>query len=162
MSMTSAQTLCYFLLGHIHPTEDSDFTREKFLEAYNADLANGLGNLTARIMKLAQTHLTEGVDPEPTDFPQEYTHAFENFELNRALEYVFAKVTALDHLITETEPFKLVKVDPEAGKRLILGLTQELYLIGRLLEPFLPETSDKIKTTVKENKKPDTLFPRKE
>lgn len=154
--------LRYFLLKHIHPTEDSDFTREKFIDAYNADLANGLGNLTARIMQLAQTYLTEGSLPEPVSFTREYANAIEGFEFNRALEYVFTRVTALDHLITETAPFKLVKVDADAGKELIVGLTKELYLIGCLLEPFMPDTSEKIKASVIENKKPETFFPRKE
>src|SRR3989344_5203119 len=43
----------YFIARHMHPFEDSDFTLDKFKEAYNANLANGLGNLVARIMKLA-------------------------------------------------------------------------------------------------------------
>ncbi len=151
-----------FLARHISPFEDGDITRESFKDAYNADLANGLGNTAARIMQLAQTHLTEGFRPGPVEFPKEYTEALENFEVHKALEYVFAKLTALDHTITETVPFKLVKVDLEAGQKLIYALTQELYLVARLLNPFMPETSEKIKAAIKANVKPETLFPRKE
>jgi len=44
----------YFLLSKIHPFEDSDFTIEKFEDAHNSDLANGLGNLVARVAKLCE------------------------------------------------------------------------------------------------------------
>ena len=49
--------LRYYLLRHIHPFEDSDFTLEKFKEVYNAHLANGLGNLVSRVMKLSEKYL---------------------------------------------------------------------------------------------------------
>ena len=44
----------YFLLAKINPFEDSDFTYDKFEEAYNSDLANGLGNLVQRVAKLCE------------------------------------------------------------------------------------------------------------
>ena len=154
--------LRYFLARHISPFEDSDFTMERFKEAYNADLANGLGNLAARIMRLAETHLEKGTRPEAAGFPQEYTDALGKLELNRAVECVWTCVAALDEKITKTEPFKLIKADPDAGKKLIFELTQELYLIGRMLKPFMPTTNEAIKKAVIENKKPENLFLRKE
>ncbi len=157
-----ADELRYYLARHISPFEDSDFTLEKFKEAYNADLANGLGNLVARVMQLAETHLEQGARPEPVGFPTEYTEALEKFEVNRALDVVFARVQALDQTITQTEPFKVVKTSPERGREIIFDLTQELYAIGRMLNPFMPETSKKIKAAVLANKKPETLFPRKD
>jgi methionyl-tRNA synthetase len=154
--------LRYYLARHISPFEDSDFTMSRFKEAYNGDLANGLGNLVARVMKLAETHLAEGTRPEAAGFPKEYTDAMEKFEINRAIDFVWQKISQLDQKITETEPFKLVKTDSEAGKRLIFDLTQELYVVGRMLNPFMPETNKKIKDAIVENKKPETLFPRKD
>lgn len=152
----------YFLARYISPFDDGDITREHFKDAYNADLANGLGNLASRIMQLAQTHLEKGTRPEVAGFPQEYTAALENFEINKALEYVWQRIAQLDQKITETAPFKLVKTDFEAGKKIIFELTQELYLIGRMLNPFMPETNKKIKEAVIANKKPENLFPRKD
>lgn len=152
--------LRYYLLAKINPTEDSDFTKAKFEEIYNADLANGLGNLVARVMQLAQVSLEKGTRPDPAKFPQEYTDAIQNFEFNQALGYIWNRIQLLDLKITESEPFRLLKTDPEVGKKIIFDLTQELYLIGRLLNPFLPETSVKIKEAVIANKKPESLFPR--
>lgn len=159
--------LRYFLLRHIHPTDDSDFTMERFKDVYNADLANGLGNLSARIMQLAQTHLGNSeVSPpsggDSSEFPPEYIDAFERFEINRAADCVWNDIQRLDQKITETAPFKLVKTDLEAGNKLIFELVQELEVIARMLTPLMPETAEKILAAIKENKKPDNLFPRKE
>lgn len=155
--------LRYFLARHVHPFEDSDVTMERFKEAYNADLANGLGNLVARIMKLAETNLDQSITrPEKEAFPDEYARALENFDFNRAMEFVWGGIQKLDQKITETAPFKLVKTDKEKGRELIAELATELYGIVRMLNPFMPQTNAVIKEAILANKKPDNLFPRKE
>ena len=58
VSEYGTDALRYYLARHIHPFEDSDFTMEKFKEVYNANLANGLGNLVSRIMKMGQEYLS--------------------------------------------------------------------------------------------------------
>ncbi len=151
----------YFLLRHVHPFEDSDYSQTRFEEMYTAGLVNGIGNLVARIMKLAEDNLDAPITkPEAEPFPRELTDALEGFEYNRAMDYIWGRIQALDQKINETAPFKLVKSDPEKGKALIAELAAELYWIGRFLNPFLPETSEKIKAAVISNKKPENLFPR--
>jgi len=153
----------YYLARHLHPFEDSDFTMERFKEAYNANLANGLGNLVARVMQLAETYLSEPITPPPpAKFSGEYTAPIESYEFNRAVDYVWSCIQKLDERIAVEEPFKLVKTNPERGKTGIQELAIELYQIGRLLYPFMPETAVKIKEAVKHNKKPENLFPRKD
>lgn len=152
----------YFLLRHVSPFEDGDLTRENFKEAYNADLANGLGNVVARIMQLAQTHLEKPVEVSPTAYPKEFTDAFENFEVHKAAEYVWYRLTKLDEKITLTEPFKVVKTDPEKGRAIITELVRELAAIDLLLEPIIPATSKKIIDAIMSNTKPENLFARKD
>ncbi len=152
----------YFLTRYISPFDDGDITREHFKDAYNADLANGLGNLASRVLTLAETHLDKGTKPERSELPQEYTQALDSFEVNKAVEYVWSRVGSLDKRITEEAPYKVVKTDPELGKKLIFELTQELYKIAQLLYPFMPETNKIIKDAVIANKKPENLFPRKD
>ena len=155
--------LRYFLARHVHPFDDSDVTMEKFKEAYNADLANGLGNLAARIMTLAEKHLPAAIaKPEKSTLPKEYTEAIERFEFHKALEYAWQRIAALDQKITETAPFKVVKENPEAGRVLIAECATELYKIAWLLHVFMPETNAAIKAAILANKKPANLFPRKE
>src|SRR5262249_1009265 len=101
--------LRYFLARHIHPFEDSDFTVERFKEAYNADPANGLGNLTSRIMQLASTNLSEPVKVEFVPYPKEFTEALSEFKYNVALDYVWSRIQTLDQKINATAPFKVIK-----------------------------------------------------
>ncbi len=153
----------YILLRHIHPVDDSDITWDKMDEWYTAHLVNGIGNLTARIMKLAETHLEQPIErPQAADFPKEYTEAIESYRMDKALEYVWSKIGELDEKITETEPFRVVKEDKEKGRELIRELATELYSIGRMLNPFMPETNRIIKESILANKKPENMFARLE
>jgi methionyl-tRNA synthetase len=156
-----ADALRYFLARHIHPFEDSDFTMERFKEAYNADLANGLGNVSARILTLAQAHLPEPVQVVFVPYPKEFTDALNAYEFNKAAEYIWSRIHALDQKITETAPFKVIKSDAGKGRTLIVELVHELAAIDLMLEPLLPATSKKIIDAIMANKKPETLFPRK-
>lgn len=153
----------YMLLRHIHPSEDSDLTWDKMDEWYTANLVNGLGNLTARIMKMAESHLEHPIEkPAPAEFDAEYRTALEHFDFLHAADFVWQKITLLDEQITETEPFRLVKEDKSAAQVLIRELVHNLYVVARMLQPFMPETSVAIKQAVLENKKPDNLFPRRD
>ena len=87
---------------------------------------------------------------------------FSKYEVQKAADFVWEKIGEVDQHIQETEPFKLVKEDKGRAVEIIKDLVVRLYAIGRMLEPLLPETSEKILTAVKANKKPDEpLFPRK-
>jgi methionyl-tRNA synthetase len=153
----------YLFLRHVHPFEDSDLTLERFDEAYNADLANGLGNLTARIMTLAEKNLPAPIDrPETVGFANEYTDALNAYDYNSALAYVWRRIQSLDKRIVDTEPFRVVKTDAEKGREIIVELVTELYKIVRMLNPFMPETNASIKEAILANEKPENLFPRKE
>ncbi len=158
----NTDALRYFLARHVQPFDDTDVTMEKFKEAYNGDLANGLGNLAARIMQLAQTHLSEPVQLPKLVWGEEFAAALEQFEFNKALELVSSAIQALDQKITETEPFKVVKVDAERGHALIKDLVIGLAAIDVMLEPIIPQAAHAIWQAIKENKKPANLFPRKE
>ncbi|MFA6408108.1 MAG: methionine--tRNA ligase [Candidatus Paceibacterota bacterium] len=153
--------LRYVLLRHTSTFEDSDLTLEAIREHYTAHLTNGLGNLVARIMKLAETHLSEPVvRPEPAPFPQEYWDAIDAFEFNKAMDLIWSRIGALDERIASEKPFAVVKEDLEKGRALIGEMVLELYTIARLLNPFMPATSETIKQAVLANKKPENLFPR--
>jgi methionyl-tRNA synthetase len=152
----------YFFLRHVHPFEDSDFTRERFVESYNAGLANGLGNLASRVMKMAEEHLTEPVTiAEKEDFT-DYFALLDAFKFNEACDLIWQKIAECDALNQTTQPFKVVKEDAEKGRALIADLAVRLYTIARLLNPLMPSTSQLIKDAVKANKKPENMFSRKE
>ncbi len=157
--------LRYYLARHIHPFEDSDFTMDKFKEAYNAGLANGLGNLTARIMTLVEQYLSEPVFIDRNiriEYSPIFNEALNNFDFKTAMEILWINVSNLDEFITKEEPFKVIKENEEKGIELIIKMAKELFHIGKSIEPFMPVTSQKILEGVLTNKKPENLFPRKD
>lgn len=149
--------LRYFVTREINQFEDTDISWEKFLEAYNANLANGLGNLVSRIMQLAQTHLDKPVEIAEWEDMSDFFAILDKFEINKAADYIWAKIGKLDALIQEKKPWE------SKDEEVIADLVVRLYSIARMLNPFMPDTSAKIKSLVKANKKPESpLFPRKD
>ncbi len=154
--------LRYYLSREISPFEDGDFTMDKFKEAYNANLANGLGNLTSRIMKMAETNLEKAPNMPKNTIPEEFFDNLSEYDVQKATDLIWVYISNLDTKIQKTEPFKLVKEDVEKGKLIIEELVVDLYTIGRMLNPILPETSQLIKEAIEINKTPKILFPRKD
>jgi methionyl-tRNA synthetase len=98
--------------------------------------------------------------PEASPFNDEYWGMLATFEFSKLADLVWEHIQRVDERITKDEPFKVIKTDPEAGKKSIVELVTELYQIGRLLNPIMPATNELIKKTILENKKPENLFPR--
>ena len=153
--------LRYYLLREIPSGEDGDFTYDKFEERYNADLAKGLGNLVSRVLTLAQKSDVK----EVKNFKSEIKTAGENvekvmseFKFNDALAAIWRLVASGDKYVDDKKPWAL-NSDSEEFKKTVGSLLYLISEIGKLLEPFLPETSEKISELVK-NKKSGTLFPR--
>jgi len=149
-----ADAVRYYLLREFSPFEDGDFTIEKFEERYNSDLANGLGNLVARLISLADKVGVENY-VEENDFikniKEEYNKNLEDFKFNEALASIWQLISFCDRRIETTKPWK----GGESAKQEIGKLLFVLQEIAKMVEPFLPETSEKI---LKKTKEP--LFPR--
>lgn len=155
--------LRYFLLREIHPYDDSDYTRERYIETYNANLANGLGNLASRILKMSESYLDSPVEcPEhQIEDEKEHCELIDSYNFSGAMDKIWKEISEIDQHIQKTEPFKKIKVDEEGAKEDVRHLVHGLWHVAFLLEPFLPETSQKIKEAIRVNKKPETLFERK-
>lgn len=156
----------YLLLRHVHPTEDSDVTWERLDEWYTANLVNGLGNLVARVMKLAQDNLESPIElmDEDIAIDPSYTAKLAAFSFNEALDHVFAMIAESDLMMTERQPFKKVK-DTDAdvvaeGKSDITLLVRNVASVASHLAHAMPATSEIILSAVRANTKPENLFPR--
>ena len=169
-----AETVRYFLLREIPAHSDGDFSRTRLIERYNGDLANGIGNLVARVATLGET-----VSPLPFDFKKDidtsvdavsdetfkkYEAYMENFRLNEALGVAWELISFTDRYINDKKPWVL-KEGPEFERT----IKNAAYLIGtitNLIEPFLPSTAEKIRQQISfrdsvfEIKKGAGIFPR--
>ena len=154
--------LRYFLLKEVSSFEDSPFTMERFRDAYNSGLVNGLGNLTSRILTLSEKYLIEPINTNEDYYPKiDYSKEINSFEIDKAMNMVWAMIRYDNERISTIEPFKLVKIDKEKGQEEIKFLVQDLLTIAKNLKPMMPETAEKIQELIKENKKPESpLFPR--
>lgn len=148
----------YYLLAKIHPYEDSDFTYEKFEVAYQADLANGLGNLIARVAKLCEiVNLTiKTSDKEIASEP--VASALEKYRFDKALQTIWNKIAELDGKIDKNKLWE----NPKDKTDILKEIVQEIKQIAFDLKPFLPETAEKIEKQFKgpKIKSAPPLFPR--
>lgn len=159
-----ADALRYWLSREMPTFEDGDFTLEKFKDAYNANLANGLGNLASRVMKMASSN---GVKydaslkiSEAEEARNVFAKAMENFEIKTAADSAWSLISWADGYIQKEEPFKKIKIDREAAEKDIQKLVSGLKIIAELLTPVLPETCGKILSAIESGAEVPPLFPR--
>jgi len=169
----------YFLLREIPSTEDGDFTYEKFEQRYNADLAKGLGNLVARALTMAQKNIKPQilkvkdtsqnlkVNKEIDKTWKRWKESLDAFKFNEALKAIWDLIGFCDRYIEKERPWE----KKENQKEVIGELLFAIGNVAEMLQPFLPETSEKIfrqlgiKSTDKGSqrfkiKKSQSLFPK--
>lgn len=160
-----ADALRLYFLKHLSPFADGNFSEKKFIEVYNADLANGLGNLVARVAKLCES--SNFTQPEKGSLSHlinvgQYSESLNDFRFNDALSFVWKKIEELDKYINGEKPWELQKKNDRRLKDVLSHAVDQILETAVLLEPFLPETAKKIEEQFKGPKikfqKP--LFPR--
>ncbi len=151
----------YFLLREISNFEDSPFTIERFKDAYNAGLANGLGNLTSRIMNMVAQYGVDISGRKGVVIPDIYKW-LEIFDIKKSIDEIWWHVNDIDKFIADKKPFSVFKTDPDKARSDVLNALYRLQDIAVSLEIFLPETSKKILSAIEINQKPENLFPRKD
>jgi methionyl-tRNA synthetase len=160
-----ADPLRYYLLRDISPFNDGDFSVEKLLNRYRADLANDLGNLLNRTVSMIQRYrdgVIPGVNREATgaiedELVQAIGVASARVELamgeyhpQEALSAIWDIVTRANAYVEVTAPWQIAKAEREETEppgrldTVLTALAITLSRIAYLLEPFLPETSRKI------------------
>lgn len=132
----------YYFLAKFSPFNDGNFSKEEFNKTYNADLANGLGNLVARVGKLAENKELRIENREYSKVNTgEYKKALEEFRFNDALAIVWGKIKTTDQFINDKKPWSL---QGETLQKALTVAINTIVEIATLLQPFLPETAQKI------------------
>ncbi len=145
----------YLLLTKGNFGEDNDISWDKMDAKYNADLANGLGNLTARIITLADDIKFE----KPEVNIKQLEENINKMALNNALESIWKIVESANKYIEETKPWELRKNDDEEFDSVMKKLLVDLNTISISIESFLPETAEQILEALK-NRERIILFER--
>jgi len=147
----------YLLMSLLAYGQDGDISWEKLTEKYNADLANGLGNLVSRVSKLNENLKVKNKKLELRI--KNLEGLFDEFKFKEILDEIWQQIAWANKYIEEKKLWELVKTDPKEGKKVLENLISLISGIGEVISPFMPETSLKIKEILKTgNIKP--LFPR--
>lgn len=140
----------YILLATSAFGEDMDLTMERMTEKYNADLANGLGNLVSRVMKLAE-HLDVSVlrqsiseHDQHIGISEEVSISMDRYQFSEALQSIWQKISDANKYMDETKPWILVKNDQTRFAVVMQRLLRDIESVALDLQPFLPDTSEKI------------------
>ncbi len=140
--------LRYFLLREVPFGSDGNFSYDALVTRYNADLANGLGNLVSRTLTMIRQY---GVTVVPgNSFPDvrdAVVAAYERLEFHKALEAIWGLVGEMDRFIVAHKPWQLAK---DGNRDQLTAVLSRCYaaiqLICELASPVIPESAAKIQT----------------
>jgi methionyl-tRNA synthetase len=166
LDVLGADALRYFLLREVVFGQDGSFSFDALVQRYNADLANGLGNLASRTLTMIRRYF-RGEVPYPSAAVSqkagdnaiaesarkvitECNTLFDQYQFSRALEVAWGLVAAVDKYIVENEPWALgEKQDEESRSRLATILytsAEALRIVTALAHPVIPDATSRIWT----------------
>jgi methionyl-tRNA synthetase len=158
--------LRYFVMRETVYGLDGDFSEERLVQRYNADLANDLGNLVSRVLSMVQRYFQGEVTAVPIkgedqklqavliksnfanaqDPLPEVLDRVDELDFKGALERIWSDIDATNKYIVATQPFTLAK-DPTQREylgQILANLVEEVRVIADVLEPFMPVTARRI------------------
>src|SRR3989344_7605285 len=140
----SSEVIRYYLIREIPFGEDGDFSEKKLIERNNNELSNDLGNLLQRVIVL--TKKNKNITQQKIDQNlfkklnlEQIKKEMKNYELHNALSTIWKFINDCNKYINDNKPW-----EKENPKIILYNLLEALRIISILIEPFLPETSEKI------------------
>ncbi|QXC51829.1 methionine--tRNA ligase [Agrobacterium salinitolerans] len=147
----------YFFLREVSFGQDGSYSEEGIATRINADLANGIGNLASRSLSMIVKNC-DGQIPTPGEFTEEDKAMLGSADglleicreemgkqlIHRALAAIIAVVSETDRYFASQEPWALKKTDPERMGTVLYVTAEVVRQIGILLQPFMPESCEKL------------------
>ena len=143
----------YFLIREMSLGQDANYSEESFVLRYNSDLANDLGNLLSRVMKMISSY-TDGKIPSPDETVDSDTELqqkaesltgsikekIETYSLNQAVEGILELVRATNRYVEQNRPWDLAKNGrTERLATVLYNAADSLRISSILLSPIMPE-----------------------
>src|ERR1700691_1543770 len=155
--------LRYYLLREVVFGQDGNFSREALITRYNADLANGLGNLASRTLTMIEQYFDGRIPDKPGAWPNDRdgqierlkqdtisdaTASYDRFDFSHALEAIWRLVGEIDRYLVEFQPWVLAKDATKRGQiEAVLFVAYDAVRVATFLaHPVLPETTQRIWT----------------
>ena len=146
-----ADALRYYLLREIPTADDGDFTHSSFVEIFNSELANNLGNLLNRVLMMSERYMNAEVK-EITDageiyaFLEEkvkkYDELFMGFDYRGAAELVLEILNFANKYIDDKKPWSMAKTgDMKDVQKVLYELIEIVKFAAVLLVPFIPQSA---------------------
>ncbi len=140
VSIAGVDSARYFLMRATPFGDDGDFSEKSLIEKHNNELANKLGNLVSRVAGLIEKNGVEKTENKLLEklAINEIKEKMKNYELDKALNDIFAFIDECNEYIQEKKPWET------KDKKVLYELADSIKAIAILLWPFIPETSEKI------------------
>jgi methionyl-tRNA synthetase len=149
----------FYFLSAIAFGQDGSFSWEDLAARYQAELANGFGNLASRTIAMVERYY-EGIVPPPADYAEgdlriqrtvadaaaRADAAIERFRIDEAISAVWTIVDELNGYITENEPWALAKDDAQRPRlgTVLYTAAEGLRALAVLLSPVMPIATEKL------------------
>lgn len=144
------EPLRYYLIREIPTGDDGDFSRSRFIEIYNSELANSFGNLVNRVVMMAEKNFSGVL---PSDFEDEklnaeigkfwtaYEGGMNDFNMKISMEAAIGLMMFGNKYVDDNKPWELAKKDPEALVKVLYDLLEILRNLALMMAPIMPEKS---------------------
>ncbi len=158
LDVLGADALRYFLLREIVFGQDGSFSFDALVQRYNADLANGYGNLVSRTLAMIQKYF-EGVVPDggsdEVDIRESlssglplFAQSIDSLDFSRALEWVWSQIAKIDGYLTSKAPWKVAAIAGEESKTQLADIlytsAESIRILTALVYPVIPDAAAKV------------------
>ncbi len=150
----------YLLLSQFPFGSDGDISLAKLTTTYNADLANGLGNLVARVINFQFPISNFQINPNfqfPNSKLRKYNDLMKELKLFEVVKFIREKIKECNNLIEKEKPWEIK--ERNKLEKIIDPILLKIITVAEMIRPFMPDTYNKIQRILKTGKK-EILFPR--